>query len=254
MKKEIIDKIGIDEYIRLFEKLNNIGIDYDEERDVFVYYVPFSCSDFDDYLSEKVKGICVYDLDCFIEDIAEDFYLFDDVDYILYEMSSILGELNLHELVQRDVIDIVFDYSEFKQAVYNTEICTTITLQTKSDLNGLNSHQMIKKYIPKLWKEIRDNEAYKYYEYNLCCTLVTTVPELFDIACGDRRIKLKGDFVLADVYNGSYYDYYSEALGQNIIDGIELEITVSGKSIRQELNYCIEDISDWGDYECRVVK
>lgn len=172
--------------------------------------------------------------DIFVDKI-EEFY----IDYdkcLLHRLYEILDELNI-ESEQRSFIEDVFydliclDDESIIDAIDNVEISVDCSIMSDNDFNTESGYQIIKKYLPDVFKNIKGC----YYNYVLSTQISMTAREYFELLEFSGKVEIEGEFVLKDPACGCLHD-----------DIHNLKIKTSAKNLRIDYGYSISEIADYG--------
>ena len=172
--------------------------------------------------------------DIFVDKI-EEFYIDYDKCLLqrLYEICYSLDieqdELNLINDIFYDLICL--DNESIIDAINNTEILIDCSIMSNNDCNTESGYQIIKKYLPNIYKDIKGC----YYNYVLATQLSMTAREYFELLEFSGKVEIEGEFALKDPSCGCLHD-----------DIHNIKIKTSTKNLRIDYGYSIAEISDYG--------
>ena len=172
--------------------------------------------------------------DIFVDKI-EEFY----IDYdkcLLQRLYDILDELNIESEQISFIVDIFYDLicldnESIIDAIDNTEILVDCSIMSKQDYDTESGYQIIKKYLPNIYKDIKGC----YYNYVLSTQISMTAREYFEFLQFSGKVEIEGEFVLKDPACGCLHD-----------DIHNLKIKTSAKNLRIDYGYSISEIADCG--------
>ena len=255
IKNELIEMIGEKETNRFLQILKDkYYLEFDEDGYlVEEYYVDYRE---DDYIQEFVKDNF---LECnSMEQLEErllDNYFCSDIDIEYYKnIKDAIYSLDITE-EQREKLDefiwenhFYVDYSNVYTTLYNTIITVDISLLNEHGKNREEGFQLIKKYIPRpLWNGFIKDKWFLYHHYMLSSQLEINIKDFYELK-NKKKVTLKGEFVIKDACNGSYYDFSHEGYE------LDLEIQVKTANIEFDWGYTIKEISGSDYYICEEVK
>lgn len=254
VKRELIEMIGEKETNRFLQILKdryylefdqggylvqNYYVDYREEEDIENYVKEnfLSCENMEQLEEKMMDWYFSSDADIeYYRNIRDAIYSLDiDTDKI-EELDNYIWENHYY-----------LNYEDVYRTLYNTIIKVDISLYNGEGKNKYEGFQLIKKYIPKsLWNEFLKDKWFLYYNYMLASQLEINIKDFYELK-NKKRINLKGEFVLKDACNGSYYDFDADGYE------IKLDIIVSTKNIDFEYGYSIKEISGSDYYTCEII-
>lgn len=168
-------------------------------------------------------------------DKIEEFYI-DYDKYLLHKFYEICYSLNIDQ-DELDLINDIFydliclDNENIIDAIDNTEILIDCSIMSDNDFNTESGYQIIKKYLPNIYKDIKGC----YYNYVLSTQISMTAREYFELLEFSGKVEIEGEFALKDPNCGCLHD-----------DIHNLKIKTSVKNLRFDYGYSIAEIADYG--------
>ena len=172
--------------------------------------------------------------DIFLDKIEE--YYLDYDKCLLQSLYDICCSLNIEHDKLHLINDIFYDLicldtESIIDAIENAEILIDCSIMSDNDCDTESGHQIIKKYLPNVFKDIKGC----YYNYVLATQISMTAREYFDLLEFSGKVEIEGEFVLKEPSCGCLHD-----------DIYNLKIKTSSKNLRIDYGYSIAEIADYG--------
>ena len=229
---------------KLIECLSKIcGIDKAEKiilgLEENYYYLAEPCLDYRDISSiEKITESAIESgytnsFDIFLDKIEE--YYLDYDKRLLQSLYDICDSLNIEQdklhLINDVFYDLVcLDTEIIIDAIDNAKISVDVSLMSDKDCDTESGYQIIKKYLPNVFKDIKGC----YYNYVLATQISMTAREYFELSEFSGKVEIEGEFALKDPSCGCLHE-----------DTYYLTIKTSAKNLRVNYGYSIAKIADY---------
>ena len=172
--------------------------------------------------------------DIYIDKIEEFYCEFDKP--FFDTLFDVLDELELEPEEIDMIVDIFYDLVCFEPspilyAIDNSEVSIDCSIMSDNDFDTDSGYQIIKKYLPNVFKDIKDC----YYNYVLATQITMTAREYFELSKFSGKVEIEGEFALKDPSCGCLHE-----------DTHDIKIKTSAKNLRLNYGYSIAEIADYG--------